>query len=183
MPDEVLLAEYDPRWPNVFATEAAILRTLTPPGLMYRIEHFGSTAVPGLASKPIIDILVGVISLDEAVANAVPPLEAIGYSFWRDNPDQTRLFLVKGLPPNGPRTHHLHVVESDSLLWERLSFRDYLRAHPAEAERYADLKRHLASEYPDDREAYTDAKSAYVADVTARARAWAVEGAATGDGS
>ncbi|MBD1865322.1 MULTISPECIES: GrpB family protein [Trichocoleus] len=77
----------------------------------------------------------------------------LGYAYWLDNPDPEWMFFVKGLPPNGPRTHHLHMVEPDSVLWERLLFRDYLRKHADEAARYAQLKYHLAQRFFSDREA------------------------------
>jgi GrpB-like predicted nucleotidyltransferase (UPF0157 family) len=166
--DDVVLVPYDAQWPDVFAQEAARVRHLLG-DLVTRVEHIGSTAVPGLHAKPIIDLLVGVRSLDQAKQQAVPVLEAVGYSYWRDNPEQERMFLVKGLPPNGPRTHHLHMVEPASMVWERVLFRDYLRSHPSEAQRYAQLKHELAAQFPHDREAYTDGKTMYIAAVLAKA--------------
>ena len=143
-----------------------------PPELRMRIEHFGSTAVPGLTAKPIIDILIGVSSIKAARREALPTLESMGYSFWADNPDQNRLFFVKGLPPNGPRTHHIHVVESDSLLWERLLFQGYLRIHPEEAQRYSELKDRLMAQFPEDREVYAEGKTGYVAEVMEKATSY-----------
>ncbi len=168
--DDIVLVPYDPHWSALFQKEAARVRHLLG-DLVTLIEHIGSTAVPGLPAKPIIDLLVGVRSLDEARQRAVPVLESVGYSYWRDNPNKERMFLVKGLPPNGPRTHHIHIVEPASTEWERLLFRDYLRAHADEAQRYANLKRDLAAQFPGNREAYTDGKSAYIAAVMAKARA------------
>jgi len=168
--DEVILVPYDPSWPERFSQEAALLRSVLPAALPTRIEHFGSTAVAGLQAKPIIDILLGVTSVDEARENAVPILETLGYSYWSADPRRDRLFLVKGLPPNGPRSHHLHIVEPGSADWERLLFRDYLRANPDEAQRYAALKHEWADLYFGDREAYTDAKTEYVRYVTELAR-------------
>ncbi len=168
--DEVILVPYDASWPERFTQEAALLRSALPAALLTRIEHFGSTAVPGLQAKPIIDILLGVTSVDEARESAVPILESLGYSYWSTDPRRDRLFLVKGLPPNGPRSHHLHIVEPDNADWERLWFRDYLRANPDEAQRYARLKREWADLYIDDREAYTEAKTGYVQYVTNLAR-------------
>jgi len=168
--DDIMLAPYDSRWPYLFEEEAAHVRSLLD-DLVTRIEHIGSTAVPGLPAKPIIDLLVGVRSLDAAKQQAVPVLEAIGYSYWRDNPNPQRMFLVKGLPPHGPRTHHIHMVEPTSAEWERLLFRDYLREHADEARRYETLKRELAAQFPGDREAYTDGKAQYIAAVMAKARA------------
>ena len=167
--DDILIVDYDPRWPELFRQEAEQIRRVLGEERVVAIEHFGSTAVPGLAAKPIVDILIGVHSLAE-VRCAIPVLAELGYAFWYENPDKDRMFFVKGLPPNGPRTDHLHVVEADSPLWERLLFRDYLRAHPDEAQRYAALKRDLAVRFPNDRERYTDAKTDYIAGVTAKAR-------------
>jgi GrpB-like predicted nucleotidyltransferase (UPF0157 family) len=97
--DEIELTGYDPRWPAEFQAEEARIRAVLSPRLILEVEHFGSTAIPGLAAKPIIDILVAVSSLAAARQQAIVPLEAIGYAYWRDNPKVDRLFLVKGLPP------------------------------------------------------------------------------------
>ena len=168
--DEIFIVEYDPNWPILFQQEAARIRETLKGNLITRIEHFGSTAVPGLAAKPIIDLLVGVRSLAEAKKVAVSTLEPLGYAYWCDNPDPQRMFWVKGLPPNGPRTHHIHAIEADSLLWERLKFRDYLRQHPDEAARYARLKYRLCQRFSYDREAYTTGKAKYVESVMQKAR-------------
>lgn len=169
--DEVALAEYDPAWPAMYEAEAARLRAALPPGLILAMEHFGSTAIPGLIAKPVIDILIAVPSVEEARRLAVAPMAALGYAFWADNPKRDRLFFVKGLPPSAPhRTHHVHMTEPDGEMWQRLLFRDHLRRHPEEAARYAALKRELAARHREDREAYTEAKSAYVDSVLAQAR-------------
>jgi GrpB-like predicted nucleotidyltransferase (UPF0157 family) len=167
--DEVRLVAYDPRWPEQYAAEAARVQAALPTGMVLSIEHFGSTAIPGLMAKPIIDILVEVRSVQEAHEVAVQPLEAIGYAFWSDNPRRDRMFFVKGLPPAAPhRTHHIHIMESGNDMREQLLFRDYLRTHPSEALRYGSLKLELMTQFRNDREAYTAAKSAYVKDVLAR---------------
>lgn len=160
--DEIYIVDYDSNWPILFEQEATRIKRSLSKDLVTRIEHFGSTAVPGLAAKPIIDVLVEVSSLETAKRIAIEPLEALGYAYWADNPDPDRMFFVKGLPPNGPRTHHVHLVELDSILWERLKFRDYLRSHGAEAARYANLKRDLAQRFATDREAYTQGKTAFI---------------------
>ncbi len=178
--DEIALVEYDLSWPEQFAQEAVRVRAALGSDLVVAVEHFGSTAVPGLSAKPIIDLLVGVRSVAEAREAAIPKLESLGYAFWYDNPNPAHLFFVKGLPPNGPRTHHLHMVEPGTfrdpkneafLFWDRLLFRDYLRAHPDEARRYEAVKRDLAARFPDDREAYTDGKAEYVYGVMQKVRA------------
>ena len=167
--DNIFIVDYDPSWPHLFEIEAAQIHEALG-NLVLAIEHFGSTAVPGLAAKPIIDILVGVPSLSESSPVLIPNLEALGYRYWCDNPDPARMFFVKGLPPNGPRTHHVHIVEPHSEQWERLLFRDYLRQYPEEAERYAQLKRDLAQQFQADREAYTAGKTEYVQSVILKAK-------------
>jgi len=170
--DEIYLVEYDPGWPEMYRAEAERVRSILPAGLVSAIEHFGSTAIPGLAAKPIIDILVAVRSVPEAREVAVSRMESLGYTFWADNPKRDRLFFVKGLPPRAPhRTHHVHMTEPGSEMWGRLLFRDYLRMHPEEAARYGALKFELMERYRDNREAYTDAKSAYVEEIMSLARA------------
>jgi GrpB-like predicted nucleotidyltransferase (UPF0157 family) len=168
--DEVVIVEYDPNWVFLFEQEAARIRAVLDGGLITRIEHFGSTAVPGLAAKPIIDLLVGVRSLEEAKQVALSQLKCLGYAYWFDNPDPQRMFFVKGLPPNSLRTHHIHMVEPESLLWERLLFRDYLRRHSDEAAYYAQVKYNFAQRFSSDREAYTMSKAEYIESVMQKAR-------------
>jgi GrpB-like predicted nucleotidyltransferase (UPF0157 family) len=168
--DEIDIVDYDPRWPLLFDEEARRLRAVLDPSLIVGLEHFGSTAIPGLSAKPIIDILIAVRSLAAAQAPFVEALRKLDYVYWADNPKQDRLFFVKGMPPFGSkRSHHVHVTELHGEMWQRLAFRDYLRAHPEEAGAYARLKRRLAAEHLTDREAYTDAKSAYVEGVMRKA--------------
>jgi GrpB-like predicted nucleotidyltransferase (UPF0157 family) len=161
--DEIEIVDYDPRWPIMFDEEAERLRAILDPSLIVGIEHFGSTAIPALSAKPIIDILIAVRSLAVAQASFVDALRKLDYLYWADNPKKDRMFFVKGMPPFGSgRSHHVHVTEPNGEMWQRLAFRDYLRAHPEEARTYERLKRRLLAENPADREAYTDAKSAYV---------------------
>jgi GrpB-like predicted nucleotidyltransferase (UPF0157 family) len=168
--DEIEIVEYDPSWPALFAAEAARLRAALDPGLIVGLEHFGSTAIPGMPAKPIIDILIAVRSLAAAREAFIAPLEGLDYAFWADSPKTDRLFFVKGMPPYGERrTHHVHIVEPSAEPWQRLAFRDYLIAHPGDARRYADLKRGLAAAHRTDREAYTEAKAAFVAEIMAKA--------------
>jgi GrpB-like predicted nucleotidyltransferase (UPF0157 family) len=168
--DEVEIVDYDPRWPALFDEEAKRLRTALDPSLIVGLEHFGSTAVPNLSAKPIIDILIAVRSLADAKACFVESLRTLDYVYWAENPKQDRLFFVKGMPPFGARrSHHVHVTELHGEMWQRLAFRDYLRAHPEEAGIYGQLKRRLAAEHPADREAYTGAKAAYIESVMRKA--------------
>lgn len=167
--DRVEIVDYDPTWPAMFSAEAERLRTVLAGEDIDAIEHFGSTAVPGLAAKPVIDILLTVPSLAEARKTFPDRLATLDYVFWRDDPRPGRLYFVKGMPPFGEkRTHHLHVCERPGKLWSQLRFRDHLRAHPEDAERYAALKRDLAARYADDREAYTEAKGDFIGAIMAR---------------
>jgi GrpB-like predicted nucleotidyltransferase (UPF0157 family) len=168
--DDVEIVDYDPRWPLLFGEEAKRLRAVLDPSLIFGLEHFGSTAIPGLSAKPILDILIAVRSLSAAQVSFVEALRSLDYVYWADNPKKDRLFFVKGMPPFGlRRSHHVHVTEPQGEMWQRLAFRDYLRAHPEEAETYGRLKKRLAAEHKTDREVYTDAKSAYVASVMRKA--------------
>ncbi|MBD2100884.1 GrpB family protein [Leptolyngbya sp. FACHB-261] len=168
--DEIVIVEYDPRWPAQFEAEKTKIWEALGNEQVVAIEHMGSTAVPGLAAKPIIDLMVGVRSLD-AARQGIPHLESLGYIHWHDDPNPERLFLVKGMPPFGKeRTHHIHIVEAYGKFWERLLFRDYLRAHPEEAQCYAALKRGLAAHFQTDREGYTEAKNEYIQTIMKRAR-------------
>jgi len=168
--DDVRIVPYDPAWPALFVAEARRLREALDLDLVLGIEHFGSTAVPGLAAKPIIDILIAVGLLARAKAATIEPIIALGYVYWAENPKRDRMFFVKGMPPYGERrTHHIHITEPGGEMWlRRLKFRDYLRTNVDEARRYEALKYELAERYPDDREAYTDAKTEYVEEIYRR---------------
>lgn len=155
----VFVVAYDERWPSRFAAERALLDGVLAPWLAGEIEHIGSTAIPGLVAKPVIDIMAPVASLAASRA-ALPRLAALGYHYFPYRADVMH-WLCK--PSDSYRTHHLHLVPVDSRLWnERIAFRDYLRAHPAVAIDYGLLKERLAEQYRFDREAYTDAKEAFV---------------------
>ncbi|MBW4543251.1 MAG: GrpB family protein [Symplocastrum torsivum CPER-KK1] len=168
--DEVEIVESDPYWSILFEQESTRILNALGSDKVIAIEHFGSTAVPGLAAKPIIDLMVGVHSL-EAAQSLIPLLKALEYVYWRDDPRPGRMFFVKGMPPYGlRRTHHVHVVEAYGEFWERLLFHDYLRSHPEEAKRYEVLKRDLAVRFRTDREGYTKGKSAYIQIVMEKAR-------------
>lgn len=160
MTEPIELHPYDPGWPAAFTRERDLIAPLfaAPPRL---IEHMGSTSIPGLPAKPIIDIIVLVDDLATAHA-AVAALEATGYSFWRDNPDKSKLYLVKGLPPAPHRTHHLHIYDYEPEVRRHLVFRDHLRANPDIRDAYLTLKQDLATRFRDDREAYSKQKTAFV---------------------
>jgi GrpB-like predicted nucleotidyltransferase (UPF0157 family) len=170
----IVVADYDPAWPAKFEQERATLRGVLG-SLVVTIEHFGSTSVPGLPAKPIIDLLVGVRSLIEARAHCIEPLQALGYTYVPEYESWLpgELFFRKGMP--GPWTHHVHIMEPSNPRWrEFLLFRDYLRAHPKVASAYAERKRALAAEFADDIASYRTGKTAFVTAVMAKARAMPV---------
>ena len=161
--DDVILEEYNINWPVKAATEINIIKQKCKFNWICDIQHFGSTAIIGLKSKPIIDIMIGVTDINMAQA-LVPVLESMGYCFWSDNPKKDRMFFVKGMPPYGKqRTHHIHVFEVNSYEWmARQAFRDYLNTNPEERAAYQNLKEMLANKFFEDRETYTSAKSEFV---------------------
>lgn len=168
--EEISIVPYNAEWSNLFEKEAEFLRNRLPESLIIKIEHIGSTAVPNLSAKPIVDMLIEVSSLEETVRQIVPILESEGYDyFWRTDVSPEYAWFIKR-NAEGARTHHLHLVEADSKLWERLHFRDYLREFPDQAERYAELKHFLSEKYPNDRIAYTEGKTEFVAALTEKAR-------------
>jgi GrpB-like predicted nucleotidyltransferase (UPF0157 family) len=169
MADDIELAPYNPAWPALFAAEADFLRQTLGETAIADIAHFGSTAVPGLTAKPIIDMLLTTPDLAAARAAFPEKLQPHGYVFWRDDPNPARLYFVKGLPPFGAgRTHHLHVVPPDSPMRAQVLYARHLAAHPEDAAAYAALKTDLAARFRQDREAYTDGKAAFIAGIMAK---------------
>jgi GrpB-like predicted nucleotidyltransferase (UPF0157 family)/ketosteroid isomerase-like protein len=164
--EDVEIVAYDPQWPAMFEEEKERLRTWLPSELTGRIEHFGSTAVPGLAAKPIVDMLVEVTNLEEVKQRVVPILKSKGYDyFWRptwgdDVPPWYAWFIRRNA--EGLRTHHIHMVQRDFSHWDRLLFRDYLIKNPSAAHEYQTLKMRLAADYPNDRVAYTKGKTEFI---------------------
>jgi GrpB-like predicted nucleotidyltransferase (UPF0157 family) len=164
----ILLAPYDPSWPSVFELERNALERTLEPWLSGPIEHIGSTAVPGLLAKPVIDIMAAVDTLDMS-RPAIAVLVGLGWAYFPYRAEVMHWFCK---PSPAFRTHHLHLVPFGSPLWtERLAFRNYLRRDPLVAAEYAQLKRELAERYAFDREAYTDAKGPFVRRVLDRALA------------
>jgi GrpB-like predicted nucleotidyltransferase (UPF0157 family) len=166
--ERIVIVPYRPSWPREFERESARVRQALGE-LAVAAEHVGSTAIPGMASKPIIDVMIGVRSLTLARAK-VGAVEALGYAYVPEFEAQIpeRLFFQRG----NPRTHHLHVVEPGSAFWERqLVFRDYLRGHADTAKAYQELKEALAVAFADDREGYTKGKTVFVEAVLAKASA------------
>jgi GrpB-like predicted nucleotidyltransferase (UPF0157 family) len=168
MPDApVEIVPFDPAWAELFERERSVLRVALGKWIAGPIEHVGSTAVEGLAAKPVIDIMVGVKSL-AASRPAIAAVAELGYQYADYRADVMHWFCK---PSAEIRTHHLHLVPFGGSLWrERLLFRDVLRAEPSVARAYEDLKRELAARHRLDRDRYTAEKTDFIAGVIARAR-------------
>lgn len=157
--EPIRLAPADPEWPARFKLEQEVLEGAIGKWIVGGIHHVGSTAVPGLEAKPIIDILAGVRDLESA-RECFEPLAFLGYLYAPYLPEEMHWFCK---PDPTRRTHHLHLVPVDSRRYrDELAFRDRLRTGPGLVAEYAALKRELAERHREDREAYTDAKGAFI---------------------
>ena len=166
----IVIAPYDARWPRLFEEECGRLQEALG-DFARRIEHIGSTSVPGLGAKPILDISVGAESRD-GVDAYLPALGALGYEDCRIEPVFERRMFSKGGPYN-EGSHHLHVTDVGSTVWAGpILLRDYLRAHPEEARWYERVKREAAATAGNDLNHYYHLKGPCVETLTARARAW-----------
>lgn len=165
--DEVHLVPYDPSWPQQFADFAGWLKAELGDDFARRVEHYGSTAIPGMPAKPIIDVLVEVPSFVEARRRLLPLFNDVQWEYWWH---AEHMVLIRRERLMGQRTHHVHVAPAGHRVWDGLGFRDYLRAHPQEAAAYAALKHELAAHWGQDRERYTEAKTAFVHEIAVKAR-------------
>lgn len=160
MSELVELHDPDPAWTAAFERERAlILPSFAEPPLL--VEHMGSTSIPGLPAKPIIDIIALVADLDRA-REAIPAMEALGFQYRADYADRTKLFLMKRDAESGSRTHHLHIHDHADEVRRHLLFRDALRADDRLRDAYRDLKQGLVLRFRDDRMAYSRNKTAFV---------------------
>jgi len=166
MPVEIV--PYTDEWPRRFRLLSGSMRAALG-NTALRIDHIGSTSVPGLAAKPIVDMQISVADFEPLEAFRLP-LEGLGYVFRADNPERTKRYFRE--PLGEPRTH-IHVRQRGS--WAELFallYRDYMRSNADEAERYADIKRMLAEKHRNDQPAYTDAKEPYLWELMRRADRW-----------
>jgi GrpB-like predicted nucleotidyltransferase (UPF0157 family) len=155
----VQIEPYDPAWPAAFLAERELLASALERWLAGPIEHVGSTAVPGLAAKPIIDIMAAVRDL-ESSRPALVELQKIGYCHV---PYKASVMHWLCKPSPEVRTHHLHLVPIESALWtERIAFRDLLATNPSVARSYVALKNRLAAAHRQDRERYTEEKGSFI---------------------
>lgn len=167
MKDQIIVVDYDKNWPIQYEQEKdKILNVLG--GTVENIQHIGSTSVPGLAAKPIIDIAIGLRQLPPSLAQ-ISALEKLGYIYRGEAGIPGRHFFHKG----SPISHHIHIVILGGEVWERhLLFRDFLRTHPEAAEQYEALKRDLAIQFRLNRERYTSSKAPLIEQLLANARTW-----------
>jgi GrpB-like predicted nucleotidyltransferase (UPF0157 family) len=155
------VVDYDPSWPSLYEAERAQIQAALGQGA-FQIEHIGSTSVPGLPAKPVIDIAIGVENLKQGMVYR-PALESLGYTYVPelDEEKAIRRFFWKGTPLL--HTYHISMEEVTGTSWnEHLLFRDYLRAHPEAASRYQALKRELALRCVDNMEAYVGGKTDFI---------------------
>ena len=153
----VELVPYSAEWAKLFEQEEERLRNSIG-GYVVDIQHVGSTSIPGMLAKPIIDIGIAIERFEEGKV-CIKPVEALEYKYRGENGIPGRHYFVKG----DPRTHHIHMLEHDSDEWRNhIAFRDFLRENEQAAKEYAELKRELARKFRNDRLAYTEGKSEFV---------------------
>jgi GrpB-like predicted nucleotidyltransferase (UPF0157 family) len=161
---------YDDEWPDLFKEEAKFLMEKLPQDILLEFHHIGSTAIPEMPAKPIIDIGVMVTSFDDAKEQIVPTMEELGYEYcWRTDRNPPFMTFIKR-NGEGKRTFHVHMAEEEHNFWDRLYFREYLKKHQQEARNYFDLKMALSKQFAEDREAYTQGKEEYVSRITELAK-------------
>jgi GrpB-like predicted nucleotidyltransferase (UPF0157 family) len=167
--DPIRVVAYDPRWATLFSELSTPLRAALG-GVALRIDHIGSTAVAGLAAKPIVDIQISVVGFEPLDAFRAP-LERLGYVFRADNLERTKRYFRE---PPGTRRTHVHVRRAGSFSEQlALLFRDFMRAHPDWAQRYGELKLALAERHATDRARYIEEKRPFTWEALAEADAWA----------
>ena len=174
MKERIAVVPYDPEWPQRYAELELRLKKLLPKNLVQRIAHIGSTAVPGLSAKPIIDVQVEVNDLDEVRERVVPMMEVEGYEFiWRPSIGEDAPFYAWFIKRDaqGERTEHIHIVAPDHVSAERIIFRDLLRKFSEEAAAYEVLKTALAKKFTKDRAAYTAGKTEFIQALLRKGRA------------
>ena len=164
---DIRIVPYQVGWVDLFKQEAFLLKDALGSAAL-QVEHIGSTAIPGIAAKPVIDIMIAVFSLDQSVA-LIPRLESLGYIYRPNDTVPQRMFFAKESKPEY-RTHHLNLTEMGSTFWvNQLVFRETLRKHPQVAEAYVDLKVRLAEAYAKTGVLDRDGKTAFVTAVLERA--------------
>lgn len=167
---KIEVVPYDLAWPRLFEEEKHRLMEILPDALLVQVLHIGSTSVPGLAAKPVIDISLVVSDIDELDSYQEAML-TLGYESWGEYGLPGRRYYPKG---GDERTHQIHAYQYDSLyeLGRHVAFRDYLRVHPKTAEEYGQLKMRGALVHPTDIDGYCDYKDEFVKNVEKEALKW-----------
>lgn len=161
--DEIVIENYNSNWPLLAEAEMAAIKMILPKGSFCRLEHLGSTSIPGISAKPIIDLFLTVPNFADC-DTVIKTLKTLGYNFWEENPNKKHHILFKGMPPFGRgRTHHLHIFsEGNPRFDDKIIFRDALRADEELRNEYQTLKLKLATEFAEDRKAYTEKKGDFI---------------------
>lgn len=163
----IILTPYNDAWPDRFEKEKDRIISLLGEHTALRVEHIGSTAVPGLEAKPTIDMLVEIPKGEQTEDRIIRIMTSNGYDYMKNQKDH--IMVVKGYSPEGfkGQCYHIHMGPADhKALWNRVLFRRYLKKHPDSADEYAALKKKLAETYRFDREAYTEAKTEFIEKIT-----------------
>ncbi len=172
-PRRIVVVAHRPDWSDLFAKEkAALLDAIGGLPCVLDIQHVGSTSVPGLVAKPVIDIGIGITSFEEAVV-CIAPVSALGYVYRGECGIARRHYFSRDNPASTDaayrRTHHIHMFETMSREWKHhIAFRDALRCNPELASQYAALKQELARRFPEDTAAYCSAKTAFITNAVDR---------------
>jgi len=162
-PLSVVVEPHNPRWAEMFAAESQRIAQVLGPDAV-AIHHFGSTAIPGIYAKPVLDILIEATNLPDLDAHN-PDMAILGYQAMGEYGIPRRRFYRKN-DSTGTRTHHIHAFATGSPELKRhLAFRDYLRTHPDSAKQYSDLKKKLADRHPDSIERYMIGKDPFIKDI------------------
>lgn len=165
----IKIVPYNPEWKHIFEREKVAIQSVLSNLDSLEIEHFGSTAVPNLPSKDIIDILVAIPSSDLFASSVIDAMKSIGYHYFlQQEGEASYMVFGKGyhLDGNKEQLFHIHMSVKEHPIWDRVYFRDYLRQHPAVAQEYAALKYKLAEEFKHQRVDYRVAKTAFVTRIT-----------------
>ncbi|RYE27379.1 MAG: GrpB family protein [Sphingobacteriaceae bacterium] len=163
------ISQYDSNWPKLYEEERQLIEKNIDPTLFSRIEHFGSTSVPGLSSENTIDILMAVEFEDTSTHEIIEQMKKIGYEFnWQNEGANNHMVFIKGYDPEDPKqqTYHIHAAPENHSLWNRIHFRNYLITHPEVAQVYEELKKSLANKYKHERVEYRIAKTEFIKEIT-----------------
>ena len=163
------IVPYNPAWKTIFEQEKALIMKVLGVDVVLNIEHFGSTSVEGLASKPTIDILIEVLKLSGEIKRFITKkLETIGYGNMYNAEKENEMTFGKGYGENYvyTQTYHIHIREMGNVPQDEIYFRDYLRQNPGTRDEYAKLKYTLAEKYRFNREDYTKAKTEFITKIT-----------------